>query len=113
MNRQQAIDKARLRVDRGYSPKTGQRKWLVGIPPDSYGTEDYRSELHVLEGSPPKGYVLVLGHDHYGSVTGLHCGEKVVCRYWWGRENALLPRDYTARLPGAKYGRRLPRVKES
>ena len=36
----------------------GTREWLESEPPDSYGDEQYRVRLWVLEGSPPKGYVL-------------------------------------------------------
>jgi|HubBroStandDraft_1064217.scaffolds.fasta_scaffold07015_3 hypothetical protein len=59
-NRTEAIAKARARVERSIEPR--QCNWLAGAPPDSYGCADYRCELQVLEGSPPRGFVLLTNH---------------------------------------------------
>lgn len=56
--KQKAIEAAQARVEK-LSPD-GNRKWLFGAPPDSYGSESQRCQLLVREGSPPRGYVLVL-----------------------------------------------------
>jgi len=61
LNRQAATEKARRAVEKAYWCKPGERKWLVGVAPDSYSDAGYRTEIHVLEGSGPKGYVLVCG----------------------------------------------------
>jgi hypothetical protein len=58
-SKEDAIAKARAYVERLYCCKAGDRKWLVGVAPDSYTNERYRVEIHVLEGSPAKGYVVV------------------------------------------------------
>ncbi|MFZ3277604.1 MAG: hypothetical protein WB249_02575 [Candidatus Sulfotelmatobacter sp.] len=59
-NRTEAIAKARARVERSIEPR--QCNWLVGTPPDSYGFASYRCELQVLEGTPPRGFVLATNH---------------------------------------------------
>ncbi|OFV66809.1 MAG: hypothetical protein SBU_000102 [Candidatus Syntrophoarchaeum butanivorans] len=53
------IEKAKRVVVRRYEGKDEtSRAWLRASPPDSYEEDNYRVELWVLEGSPPKGYVL-------------------------------------------------------
>ena len=49
------IEKAKKLVERG---EKVEREWLEAEPPNSYSSSDYRVRLFVLEGSPPKGYVL-------------------------------------------------------
>lgn len=53
-----------------------ERRWLHAIPEDSYSNPDYRTELWVREGSPPKGYVLI----GYGFVLGFGNIGDLVCR---------------------------------
>ena len=48
--------KAKKAVEKHYGGI--QRRWLETTAPHSYGNSDYRVELFVYEGSPPKGYVL-------------------------------------------------------
>ncbi len=71
----EAVAKAHASVEKAYRCKPGERRWLVGAAPDSYGNATYRSEIHVLEGSPPKGYVLVLAEDGRGTVIALDSAE--------------------------------------
>ena len=39
--------------------QSGRPEMAVGVAPDSYTNERYRVEIHVLEGRPAKGYVVV------------------------------------------------------
>jgi hypothetical protein len=48
------------------------RKWLVGAAPDPYNNSDYRTEIHVLEGSPPQGFVVVADSRGRGEATALN-----------------------------------------
>ena len=57
LTKDQAIEKARNRVIKDYGDEN--RKWLVGPGPLCYGNPKYSSEVHVLEGSPARGYVFV------------------------------------------------------
>lgn len=75
--RQVFIERAKLRVEKNYSCKPGDRRWLAGSPPDSYESETYRVELLVLEGSPPKGFVLAT----HNAVLAL-CFDGRVLRRW-------------------------------
>ena len=49
------VRKAKKRVEGRTSEG---RKWLEASPENSYDSEDYKVKVFVLEGSPPKGYVL-------------------------------------------------------
>jgi len=44
------------------------RLWLCANPDDSYDDSRYRVVLYVLEGSPPRGYVLA---DYYNKTVKL------------------------------------------
>ena len=60
------IEKAKRRVELTYGGV--KRKWLVAKPENSYDSNMYSVKLLVLEGSPPKGYILA---DYcYGIVKG-------------------------------------------
>jgi hypothetical protein len=52
------VVKAKRLVERWYGCQPGDRRWLESQPPHSYSSSDYRVRLYVLEGSPPKGYVV-------------------------------------------------------
>ncbi len=52
-----AVEWAKRRVARDW-PDGSVRQWLEATPPDGYASDSYRCQLFVLEGSPPKGYVL-------------------------------------------------------
>ncbi len=74
-SREEAVEVAREIVTKYYDSPY-ERAWLVASPPDSYKELRYRAEVHVREGSPPKGYVLV----GYGFVLGLDNTGAVLCR---------------------------------
>lgn len=57
LTRDQAIRKARNRVVGDYGDE--RRKWLISPELLCYGNPKYPTEIHVLEGSPARGYVLV------------------------------------------------------
>jgi len=52
------IEKAKRLAEEWYGCSAGKRQWLEAEPPHSYGDPSYRVRLFVLEGSPPKGYIL-------------------------------------------------------
>ena len=58
-NREEAIAKAKTYVEKRAGSPTGERNWLIAAAPDSYGDEYNRVELQILEGSPPRGFVLI------------------------------------------------------
>jgi len=37
---------------------TEKRRWLGPVKLDSYGSESNRAQFYVLEGSPPRGYII-------------------------------------------------------
>jgi len=78
-----SIVKARKAVERRYSKKPEGRKWLVGYAPDSYSNPHYRTEIHVLEGSPPKGYIVVFGHHGGGTTIAFDCSERQIHKWIW------------------------------
>jgi hypothetical protein len=76
MNQDQAIEKARQLVARQLGVGSG-RQWLVGKAPNCYTNPDYQTEIHVLEGSPQRGFVfhmksrgggVAISMDYYGRV---------------------------------------------
>ncbi len=69
LNREQAVTKARQTVIQDYGAEG--RKWLVGKAPDCYGNPKYGTEIHVLEGSPARGYVIDLGALRSGIVLAM------------------------------------------
>ena len=82
--RAEALKKARARVETAYGAKPGEREWLVGNSPDSYESENYRTEIHVLEGSPPKGYVVAASYnDCQGSATAFSLYMERLGAYRW------------------------------
>ncbi len=84
LTRDEAIAKAHVSAEKSYHSTSGERRWLIGTVPDSYDNPKYRSELHVLEGSPPKGYVLVLWHgERHGCVVALDWDERKLRRWVW------------------------------
>lgn len=61
----------------------GNRRWLQAEPPHSYGDEQYRVCLWVLEGSPAKGYVLVdYGTGAVAAIDGGFSRKKVYRRHY-------------------------------
>ncbi len=59
MNLEERVEAAKRGVEHAYGAKPGERRWLIGVTPPSYGDTEYEVSLFVLEGSPPKGFVLV------------------------------------------------------
>lgn len=57
---EELVQKAKDTVVKNYGSSGIGREWLSASPIDSYKNEDYRTTIHVLEGSPPKGYVIEL-----------------------------------------------------
>jgi hypothetical protein len=58
------IKKAKDCVEKRW-PGVEERPWLEAEPPDSYKDPFWRVRLFVLQGSPPKGFVLA----NYGTHT--------------------------------------------
>ncbi len=67
---QERVELAKRGVEQAYGARPGERRWLVGLTPPSYEDTHYEVSLFVLEGSPPKGFVLVLGND-FRRIRGL------------------------------------------
>jgi hypothetical protein len=75
----EAVEKAKARVIEAYEHcDHTERQWLHTFL-DSYQTSDYRVELHVLEGSPCKGFVVV--NRGRGEVIAFDCRDKRL--YTW------------------------------
>ena len=54
------IEKAKEKVEKDYDPHgLCKRQWLEATPPNSYRSKEYKVTVFVLEGSPPKGYIIV------------------------------------------------------
>lgn len=83
LNKAEAIAKAEAAVEKSYNSKPEGRRWLIGHAPDSYGDLNYRTSIHVLEGSPPKGYVVVFGHASCGKVMAFDCMEHRIGTWEW------------------------------
>jgi hypothetical protein len=77
VTREEAILRAREAVRQRYGG-AGDRQWLVAVL-DSYDDPCNRIEFHVLEGSPPKGWVVVdqgtaIAYDQSGRrIKAWHC----------------------------------------
>ena len=82
-NKSMSMAAARTAVEKRFHAKPGDRKWLVGHAPDSYDNPHYRTEIHVLEGSPPKGYVVVFGHHNGGMTIAFDCSERRIHGWAW------------------------------
>jgi hypothetical protein len=53
-----AIEVAKSKIQ-GTSVDMHRREWFTSHPPDSYSSPDQHVILMVLEGSPPRGFILV------------------------------------------------------
>jgi len=80
LTREQAITKAREVVVNSDGGSQG-RKWLVGAAPHCYNNSNYQTEIHVLEGSPARGYVLDMGVSSGGTVLAINMLHKVLRRF--------------------------------
>jgi hypothetical protein len=62
VTRTEAIQKARASVEKSAHCVQNPRRWLIGVAPVPYKISDHQaSEIQLLEGTGPKGYVVVLG----------------------------------------------------
>lgn len=59
----EAITKARACVEKHFGRKSGVIPWRVSTV-DPFGEDDYRAELHLLDGTPPKGFVVAVRFNH-------------------------------------------------
>lgn len=57
-----ALDKAKHWVEKSCGPDGPKRDWLVTAPIDSYGSSGNRARLLVLQGSPPRGFIIETAH---------------------------------------------------
>jgi len=48
------------------------RKWLFGKAPDCFGKPYNSTEIHVLQGSPARGYILDMGAYEFGTLIALN-----------------------------------------
>jgi len=67
-NRDEAIREAKHLVEKESSDQDTDRPWLIGKAPDCYGNPNYGTEIHVLQGTPARGYVLDLKNFGGGVV---------------------------------------------
>lgn len=81
MNLEEHIELAKRAVERKYGAKPGERRWPIGTTPPSYDDTEYEVSLFVLEGSRPKGFVLVYA-GHNGHVLALDNGFKRIRGPW-------------------------------
>jgi hypothetical protein len=56
-----------------------KRSWLEAHPTDSYNNPNYRVAVYALEGSPPKGVILL--NRSLGFLAGYEVMGKVVLKY--------------------------------
>lgn len=63
LSKEQAIERAKLLVLRQGGTGAEKRKWLMGTDGASYETE-----IHVLEGTPARGYLVVVRYSGGGTV---------------------------------------------
>ena len=82
---EELIEKAKRKAEKAYDPQEKhKREWLEAEPPHSYRSKGYKVKVFVLEGSPPKGYILA---DYcYGIVKAF--GVRMHPLYTYTIENA-------------------------
>jgi hypothetical protein len=73
----QIIEHAKRIVEVAYGCQPGERRWLESSPPNSYKESRWRVQISVLEGSPPKGYVLACSES---AVLAIDCSGQVLKR---------------------------------
>jgi hypothetical protein len=75
------IEKAKQKAEDHYNGHNVgvKRNWLEATPEHSYGNEDYKATMFVLEGSAPKGYVIA--NYSYGVVKALDMAFKTLATY--------------------------------
>jgi hypothetical protein len=88
--RELAIRLAREAVERDWCPSE-KRQWLVSKFVECYGRTEHGAEIHVREGSPPRGYVLVINR-------GKGCGDEEFAGY------AIAHDSHGKRLGRFRYG---------
>jgi hypothetical protein len=55
---EKAIEKAKKIAEKRTNNELANRRWIEATPNPSYGCKDYTTKLFVLEGSPPKAFIL-------------------------------------------------------
>jgi hypothetical protein len=78
---QERVDAAKRAVERACGSFPGERHWLIGTTPSSYGNARQEVSLFVLEGSPPQGFILVCGGNR-GRVLALSMGFRRLRGLW-------------------------------
>jgi hypothetical protein len=74
-----AVTRAMQAVERAYGCQPGERAWVSGGVAAAYGKET--TMLFALEGSPPKGYVLLLLDAQIVTALGVH--SKVIKQWFF------------------------------
>jgi hypothetical protein len=92
---EEAITKARACVEKHLGRDPGVIPWRVGTV-DPFDEDDYRAELHLLNGTPPKGFVVVVRYN-YGSDGKVIAFDLLMTRLAEWKWN-------TARIATAKHG---------
>ena len=55
---EKAIEKAKKIAEKRTGNELADRRWIESVPDPSYGSKDYIVKLFVLEGSPPRAFIL-------------------------------------------------------
>ena len=71
------IERAKKKVEESYGKPDAGRRW-VKTHIDSYKDPQYRIELHVWEGSPAKGYIVVNYSEGFDSVRAFGLYNQIV-----------------------------------
>ena len=74
-----AVARAKQAVERAYCCKPGERPWITGGVAAAYGKAT--TVLFALEGTPPKGYVLLLRDMQ--TVIALRLTSRVINRWYF------------------------------
>ena len=61
---EQPVDRSSVLERAKRCGKTEGREWLYAGSCDSYGTDANRVSFYVLQGSPPRGFIIHWHHDH-------------------------------------------------
>jgi len=81
-SRDKAIRLAKQAVENTYG-SLKDRPWLIGTSPHSYQDERYRVETHVVQGTPPKGFIIASDRFDYGVVLALSGDLMPIAEFRW------------------------------
>jgi hypothetical protein len=80
MNKEEATQICKDKIMMKYSSTYDDRPWETsGI--DSYGTDEYRIEIHVWKGSPVKGYVVI--NNGTRTARAFSVNDKIIFKVGW------------------------------